>query len=263
MAFRKLAALALTMSFALAGCGGGSGAEDDLDSLFRGFSSGDADNPAGMWIGKIPGNLSPDLQVVVQEDGTYWAMYGKIVDNALTVDAFLPGTFVGHMGQLRSFDLRDFHRDGIYYTGNMRATHLSGASIVGSAYGDKASINFSLAPSTTFNTNTPALAANIEGAWTMFLFDSHFLTTAVNITANGALTGTSGTCTITGTVVHSASGKNRYDVTTTYGAGCVQANMTTSGIAIWQRLPNSSSAQLIMTTINPTRTFGTVLSGIR
>lgn len=266
MAFRKLAALALTVAFALAGCGGGSGGidpEDDPKSLFHGFSSGDMDSPAGIWVGTTPESEGDDLQVVVQEDGTVWFMFGKVKDNALTVSGFLHGTLLGHMGLLRSFDLHAFASTGAFNFEGLSATHVPGSSMAGSLFHGTYSIDFSLAPSTSLNYNTPALASNIEGAWNISVFDGSATTATINITANGVMTSTVGPCTISGTVVPSASGKNLYDVTTKHGAGCALANLTTSGIAIWQRVPGSSSAQLIITTVNSARNFAIALSGTR
>lgn len=91
-----------------------------------------------------------------------------------------------------------------------------------------------------YNYNTPATLAGIAGTWTGFFSSSE--TGSVAISSGGVLSSvTSLGCTISGTVMRRASGKNVYDVTVNFGPSpCALPNGTGSGVAI---ITSSGSAR--------------------
>jgi len=83
---RAAGAIALAAALALAGCGGGGGGGGD-----GGFRT---DDPAaeGAYSGTLTGTPATAFDLIVLEDGTYWAMYGQRAAGALLVTGFVQGT---------------------------------------------------------------------------------------------------------------------------------------------------------------------------
>ncbi|MDO8298489.1 hypothetical protein [Lacisediminimonas sp.] len=259
MKFATTAALALAISVALGGCGGGGGNTQD-DALSAG-STDVFSVPEGVWGGTFDKGSFTAYQALVQEDGTYWVAYGNVAANTFAVSGFMQGTGIGKNGTFNSSDLRNYGAGGIWTSASLNASFVPGASWNGSVITNLGTVGFNGTPGTAFNYNTPAIPANIAHTWDMHQLNG--TATSVNITADGVLTGTAGTCTITGTVVPSASGTNLYDVTTQFGASCLPANTTGTGIAIWQAIPNSEKAQLIIAAVASDRSAGMALIGNR
>jgi hypothetical protein len=258
MKFVSKAALALAVSATLVGCGGGSG-DSGVDKALSAGSPDVFSVPEGVWGGTFDSGSFSAYQALVQEDGSYWIAYGNMAGNLFAVSGFMQGTGIGKNGTFISSDLRNYGANTIGSRALMNASFVPGASFSGSVVTNLGTVGFSGTPGTTFNYNTPAIVADIARTWDMHQLNG--TPTSISITADGVLTGTAGACSITGTVLPSPSGKNRYDVTTQTGANCLPANTAGTGIAVLEA--NSQTTQLIIATVGTDRTAGMALIGSR
>ncbi len=263
MKFARKAALkwALAATVLLGGCGGGDGDRAVDNSALGNSGTTVFGVPEGVWGGRFDKGVDPVYQALVQADGSLWIAYGKVAGDGLAVSGFMHGTGVGKNGTFISSELRNY---GARSTGSpalMNAAFVPESSFHGSVINNVGTVAFNATPGRTFNYNTPALPASIEGNWVMYQLNG--TATTINITAAGDLIGTAGACEITGTVQPSASGKNVYDVTTEFGAGCLPASTAGRGIAIWQAFPESATAQLIIAAVTNDKINGMALIGTR
>jgi len=80
----------------------------------------------------------------------------------------------------------------------------------------------------------------------------------VAINNAGAITGSSGGCSFTGTATPRASGKNVFDVSITFGAApCVLPSQTVTGIAL-DYITTGNQTQLLVSVVNSAKTAGTM-----
>jgi hypothetical protein len=248
-------ALVISLSLAaLTACGGG----------------GDGGTPApvttaeGAYSGTIGNNTSVSaFNAVVLEDGQFWTIYGNSVGGTLYASGLMQGQGASSNGAFTSSNIRDF----FYYppiTGTLTASFVAGASLNGTVTSSNGNFGFNgtAIPAAQFNYNTPALLADVVGNWTVTSTSTNVI--ALSIAANGSYTGhDNGGCTISGTIAPRASGKNIFNVQMLIGpAPCALPGWTGGGIGIYSTLANGTH-QLILATVDSSRTYGSAAFGTR
>jgi len=180
------------------------------------------------------------------------------------IAGFVEGMGVSNNGSFTSSNAKDFGTSPAQ-AGTVNATYsASAATISGTVSAPGGSVTFSGGPiaGSLYNYNTPASLATVAGAWT--LTDLSGIGLTLNVGAGGAFTASSAQgCNFSGTIAPRASGKNVFNVTTTFGpAPYGLAGQTATGIAVAYRLA-SGATQLIVTAVDSTRTHGSVAFGTR
>ena len=192
--FKNLKTCGLIGSLALlTACGGGGGGGTPAANV-----------PAeGVWTGTTSSGYAID--VLVLENNQFWSMFGNRSGGALSVIGFDQGS--GSVsGSTFNGNLLEVLYTGVTGTGSITATTVANTSLNGSAsYSNGNTSTFNLAPPTsgTYNYNTAANLSTIQGNWSGSLLSGAAATVA--ITSGGAITGTSGGCSFTGTATPRAS----------------------------------------------------------
>lgn len=243
-------------SLLLAGCGGGGS-----DS-----SSAPATGPSaeGVYGGTLTGSTSSDFELVVLENGEYWAIYGVQTPGLFVVAGFLQGTGTSNNGSFTSSDTRDF---GFVpaTAGTTSATYNATAkTISGSVTFASATVGFTGGPipGSLYKYDAPASLASIAGSWSTSSLNGEAV--SINIASNGTFTTLSSLgCTSSGTATPRPSGKNIFNVSLTFGpAPCALPGQTATGIGIAYPLANGQT-QLIVGVKDGSRSVGTAVFGTR
>lgn len=238
----------------LTACGGGGG-----DSLPTPFTTAE-----GVYSGTISNSTTvSSFSTVVLDDGTFWTMYGYSVGNTFYVSGISQGKGTSGNGTFTSSNIRDFITDPPF-AGTLTASYVAGASLTGSFSSASGNVGFSgtAVPAAQFNYNTPALSSNVVGNWTLTSISTNLI--SMNIAANGSYTAVeNGGCTVSGTIVPRASGKNIFDLRMLFGpAPCSLPGLTGDGIGIYSTLANGTQ-QLILNAVDTSRTYGSAAFGTR
>jgi hypothetical protein len=279
----SLSAIALTaLAAVLVSCGGGGGESSSAAPAAATPASAPAGAPAdtsaalppppaptakaeGLYSGTLTDADATNFQLVVLEDGSYWAIPGNVVDDTFYVTGLEQGSGAVRTGSLSSSNERDF--DGAQATaGTLSASYDDTAdNITGTVVASGgATIGFSGSKiaSTGYVYDQPATLSSITGDWDFSA--TAFKPTSLHINANGSFTGaTSNDCLISGKIVPRSSGKNVFNVSLTLGAApCHHPGLTGHGIAL--AIPqNSGETELLVAVADPSRTYGVVAGGVR
>jgi hypothetical protein len=201
--------------------------------------------------------------MLVLENDEYWALYGTISGGVNFISGFIQGQGISNNGTFTSSNALDFGSSPPL-AGTLSATYVPGTSIAGSLAFANRTVSFSATPPSapsTYVYNTPAMAADIAGAWS--LTSSSGVTAPATITAAGEFSALSAGCSITGSIVPRATGKNVYNVVLMSGpAPCGLPNATFGGIAI-STLVNGGPTRQLLVVANASRSSGLILSGTR
>jgi hypothetical protein len=145
-----------------------------------------------------------------------------------------------------------------YSTGSLTGTVVPGSSISSRSTTTGGTISLIYDPSY----NTPASLSAVAGNYTGWGVTKSTASSAVTfaISSSGAISAAGVNCVVSGTVTPRASGKNVYNVSTTFtGSGCAIGSLTTTGVAV---LTSSGGFnRLIMMTLNGAKTDGYILNG--
>lgn len=268
---KRVAVLAVSL-VALAGvasCGGGG---DDV------IGSPSGPSAEGYYAGNmsVSGNPLPEnstaFQLLVLENGQFWAIYGTPSGGALDVQGFLQGTGTSN-GSLFFASNARFFSNGLTRTAAISANYsVSNQSASGTVVDDaNSTVSFSstVQAPTAYNYSAAANLSDVSGNWVVegVFGDLYDLV----VQPGGAFTATPAvnppnpaTCPFSGSFAPSASGKNVFSVSITNGSvGCAVGvqNLTTAGIAFVS--PVAAGDQLTFSTVDTGRTRGAVLSGVR
>ncbi|HEY6511173.1 MAG TPA: hypothetical protein VI032_04300 [Burkholderiaceae bacterium] len=245
---------ATLLALGLVACGGGGG------------DSTPAPGPTaeGVYGGTLSGSTTGAFQLMVLENGEYWALYGTQSSSAFHVAGFLQGTGNSNSGSFTSSDTKDFG-DLPAAAGSTSATYNAAAkTISGTVSTGAGSTSFAGGPvaGSAYNYDAPASLGTIAGNWTVT--DLLGETIAISIAANGTFTAaTNSGCNFSGTISPRASGKNVFDTALTFGsAPCALPGQPARGVAIAYPL-SASVTQLAVAVINTSRTVGTAAAGTR
>ncbi|MGI4848778.1 MAG: hypothetical protein ACRYGK_11660 [Janthinobacterium lividum] len=208
-------------------------------------------------------------QTFVFDDKIY-TLYGLAFNGQLSVIGLLQGDAVLGNGTVTSPNLKDFSVSGAVQSATLSASYTPGTSFNGSVTEGSNTFTFTGAPSVTslYNYSSAASLGDLGGAWSVK--DMQGTSVDLTIDANGLVTGstpavapaTTG-CAFTGQVVPSATGKNLFDLTLTYGAApCKLAGTSVTGIALEYQFTNGKH-QLILFGTDAARQNAVTYLGMR
>jgi hypothetical protein len=238
----------------LVGCGGGGGGHDD-DSAGNVQNSGGSDvssgaeplpstppettpapatppataNPAqGFYTGMIVGNQ--EHRTIVLDSGQFFMIHGPRAGDIYIISGLLEGHGQVNNGTFTSTDMKFYYP--VVTSGSLEASFSPGVSFSGSLKkGSLLPAAFTGEKAPFFDYNAPAKQGDIVGAWSLRDMNGHNY--ALNIGADGAVSGNWDGCSLRGTIVPRAAGKNVFDAALTYGpAPCRQPNLAVSGVAV-------------------------------
>jgi hypothetical protein len=187
--------------------------------------------------------------VLVLEDRQVWGVYGQ--------GGLAHGVVQGQVavsGTTFSGAARDFYMfGGLVSNITVAGSFTPGASITGSLAGPNPG-TFSGAYATQYD--QPANPSDLAGTWTATAASSTGTTTStVTVDAFGNITASNVFCTMTGTGLPRASGKNVFNVSLTFaGASCLFNGKTVSGVAVVQN--NAGVRDLTIAALLPDRSDG-------
>lgn len=252
---RTVGTLALSsLVAALAACGGGGG-----DS----GSSGLGPSAEGVYGGTLTGSTSSAFQMLVLENGEYWALYGTSTPSAFFVAGFIQGSGTSNNGSFTSSNARDFGF-APSVSGTVSASYTATPTIAGTVSSSQGNVGFSggAIAGSLYNYNTPATLPTVAGVWSLTEISGEGL--ALNVATNGTFTAASTLgCNFSGTIAPRPSGKNVFNVTLTFGAApCALPGTAATGIAVAYPLANGTT-QLVVAVTEGTRTYGAAAFGTR
>jgi hypothetical protein len=256
-------AAALAMMSAACG-GGGSG----------GGSSGaelSSQSPAGAYSGSItrrppPGALpivtSSDVQVMVLDDQSFWAVFSLPGGSEVYPTGFITGHAATGNGSFRSTDATDFS----YATpavGTFSATYRTDGSFRGGGADSAGTVEFdaTATPTSRYRFSGPPSLADIQGAWAVRtpLFSPATLT----ISASGVINADWEGCALTGTLTPDPAGRNLYVSVLNFGdSPCRVPGQTSTGVA-YTNIDPDGRRRLVIVGVIPSRTYGLSLIGVR
>jgi hypothetical protein len=256
-------------ALALSACGGGGDEESSAPGTGPTTqtppppASGATATTEGAYQGLLSGGLSSALQLLILENGEYWAIYGNEVAGTLEVSGFIQGSGLSGNGSVTSPDARDFG-DAPPAQGTVHLTVGTDASIRGSATFGGQSFAFSgtALPRATYDYGSPARISAIAGAWRLLSLQGTVV--SLVIADGGSFSSSTEGCSFTGAFSPRASGKNVYDVSVTFGpAPCELSDRTVRGIGTSSRLEGSDHQQLTVGLVDASRTVGMMFFGAR
>ena len=218
--------------------------------------------PQGLYSGKLGAN-GLQFTSLILDNGQYWGIYSLYPNGRFVASGLIQGTGAASGGSFTSPDIRDFNPRP-YNPGSISASYVPQTSFNGTLGTPAGSFAFSStgAAAALYDYNTPALAADIGGGWT--LTDTDARRYAMTGPTAGVVAATGPSCSFKGTVAPRPWGKNVFDASLTYGAGsCAMAGLTATGIAFTWLQDAGSTQQLVMAATSADRALGTVLSGNR
>jgi hypothetical protein len=219
----------------LIGCGNNSGAGSNT----AGGGTNYAGQAQGVYIGTVSNGDA--FESIVLPDDKFYALYGT----AMAVYGMMSGQ--GNSGNnTYTAAIEEFTGGGSAMQGSVTATDVPGSSVNGmiTAAGTTLSFSGTAPASSLFNYNGQASVGSIAGTWYGSLMDGSFAT--VTITSSGAVSGSDGGCSFSGTVSPDPSGKNFFNVSLSFGGSpCLFPNQTATGVGIYYLLPDGMTQQLL------------------
>ncbi len=251
------ATAASAVALLLAACGGGGG-----DS--GGPAPSNGPTAEGAYSGTLTGGSGNAFQLVVLENGEYWALYGTAISNAFIVSGFIQGNGTSNNGTFTSNNARDFGF-APSIAGTINATYTtSPRTINGTASNSAGSVSFSggTTAGSTYDYDAQASISSIAGVWNLTELDGEGI--VLNVSSSGSFSAQSSQgCSFSGTVTPRASGKNVFNLAFTFGASpCALPGTAASGIAVAYPLTNGTT-QLIVAATEGSRTYGAAAVGTR
>jgi hypothetical protein len=140
---RSAIAVAASCSVLLAACGGGDGEP--------------APTAEGVYSGTLTGSGNNAFQLLMLENGEYWALYGSSSGGTFFVEGFVQGNVTYSGTSFNSTDSRDFGYD-VPQSVSLSGSFSPGSNISGTVSASGASATFSgtPTPASTFDYTVPA-----------------------------------------------------------------------------------------------------------
>lgn len=253
--------LAALAAAALTACGGGGGAD-------AAPGGGTAEGAyAGTATRTITANPQPvvianDLQLLVLDDGTFWALYGFVVAGEQRIAGFVTGRGASSGGRFQAGSTLDY---GLTppAPGTLDATYTTRTVLRGTVADSAGNIALDggAVSSTLYDYQAAASLAAVQGSWTMR--DLLGFATTLTIAANGSFGGAGNGCSFTGTLTPAVNGRNVFVATLTLGAApCAAPGQVSTGIGVLSGLSDGRRRLAIVGAI-PARTYGVGLVGAR
>lgn len=254
---RNAAILVSALSLSLLnGCGGG------------GNSSPAASNtiPEGLYLGSS--TYFPYLlaDVLVLENGSYYALYGVQFNAGLMVSGFFEGTVSGSNGVISSANPVEHVSLYTFSNGSFSGSYVPETSVDIDVQGFVGAGTFSTVKpaNTTYNYASAANINDVAGSWSLGTIDGAGANMIISTNGTFTATATSNGCSYSGTISPRPSGKNVFDITLTYGAApCALPNLSISGIAVSYMLADGIRREFIMSGNDSSRANGYAASGWR
>ena len=262
---RLVVPIVLASSLAMTACGGGSGGAGDITMASTAAITKAEGLYSGTGSSTSPGVTVVPFQLLILENDEYWWMYGESTPSRLVVESFVQGQGKSTNTTFTSLTSTDFG-DLESTDATFAATYVPNVSINGTATSTATDISatFSAFPLAvaTYDYNAAANLPAIVGAWSLTAGDGS--ATAITIASTGAITGYSGSCTLTGTIAPRESGKNVFNTSVTFGpAPCLHAGQTFTGVGLSYPIAGTITRQLVIAGMNNGRTADTTLYGTR
>lgn len=242
----------------LSACGGGGGGSGDN------VAPNSAARAQGGYEGTLSGSTSSEFQLLLLEDGTYYAIFGTPnLGGVLEIEGFAQGSGTETSTTFVSSNGRDFGDDPPS-SFNLDANYVADDSIDGrlTASGSEP-VTFTGEPVSTvqYDYDVAALISDVVGTWDVLLGGT--LESTLTILADGTYTGADvDGCNYSGTVAPRASGKNVFNVTYLEGpAPCVSPGLSVTGVAIVTE-PTPDSRQLTVVGTNADRSEAFLAIGV-
>ena len=246
---------------ACGGGGGGGGGDSGGNDALHGPFTGTAE---GFYVGGLVDGTNREAEIVVLENDEFWAFYGRGRTGPLVVEGFFQGSGNSdHRSNFTAADVRDFGtvppKPGSFAAG-YTGTAFVGGFDPGGTPTFLTGVNGTTEPE--FPYNTPAVLADITGAWSLTGRDG--TASLVTIAATGAIQASGSGCNLTGTIAPRASGKNVFDVSLTLGgAPCSSPGTTLRGVAVSHLVPGTNTRELLVAGVDANRTSGAAFFGAR
>jgi hypothetical protein len=237
----------ILLSAFLTACGGGGGGGSN--SAAAPASAGTAE---GMWVGMTSAGYG--LATLVLENAETWGFYYS----GTTTTGVLYGTSTGSGSSFNATGTDFNFYDRSSGSGSLTGTVVPSKTITATA---STGGSVSLAYDSTYN--TPASLAAVAGNYVGWGVTKSTPSQSGIFTINsaGAISSTGVNCSLSGSVTPRSSGKNVYNVSTTFtGSACALGNgTTTTGVATLVSLEGIN--RLIMMTLNSAKTDGYIING--
>lgn len=252
----------------LSGCGGGGGGGG-------GGNDGPAANTAtrtqGLYTGVVGGTyyvpdvyvISPNFQLLLLEDGTYFLMTGSGTDGALEVSGLIQGsgTETGSTTFASTSALDFGYAPPLSFNFELNTNYSSG-TFFATASNSIVYVAFTGAPisASVYDYNTPAQLSDVAGSWDFSVGGD--VVAALTINPNGTYSGTDvDGCSSSGTLTLRPSGKNVFNVTYLDGpAPCTEPGSTGTDVAI-VTTPATGPRRLYLMGTAPNRSDGFAVVG--
>ncbi|HEY4653775.1 MAG TPA: hypothetical protein VIH22_04650 [Cyclobacteriaceae bacterium] len=254
---RNVAILVSVLSLTLLnGCGGG------------GNSSPAASNtiPQRLYLGSSTYSPFSLADVLILENGSYYALYGQQFNAGLIVAGFFEGTGSGSNGVFSSTNPAEHISLYAYSNGSFGGSYVPETSVDIDVQGFWGTGTFSTVKpaNTTYNYASAANINDVAGSWSLSTIDGAGANMIISTNGTFTATATSNGCSYSGTISPRPSGKNVFDITLTYGAApCALPNLSISGIAVSYMLSDGIRREFIMSGTDSSRANGYAASGWR
>jgi hypothetical protein len=237
---------ASVISLALLGCGGGGGGGGSSTTP---TTSGTAE---GLWSGTSSNGYG--VAVLILENAETWGIYYS----GSTIWGALYGTSTGSGTTFNATGTDFYFATRTSSAGSLTGTVIAGQTI--NATSSNTGTSVSLSYNNTYN--TPANLANAAGSYVGWGVTKSTLAQTVRftVTSSGAISASEPGCSVSGTLSTRASGKNVYNVSTTFtGNQCALGNgVTTTGVATLDS--TSGVNRLFVMTLNSGKTDGYIIN---
>ena len=217
----------------------------------------------GVYGGRLTGSSSPDFQLLVLENGDFYALYGTNSSAPFAVSGFIQGTGISDNGKFNSNNAIDFGTSPITPLTVNTSYALETKTISGTATTSRGVVGLSGGPipNSQYVYSSAAQLSAVTGNWSTTSIDGSSV--PLSIASNGTFSASNQGCTFGGTFVPRPSGKNVFDVAFRFGAApCRLAGQPGSGIAIVSPV-SGGKTQLLIAATNSSRSSGTAVFGTR
>lgn len=253
---RKAALVVSVLSLALlSGCGGGGDNSSASNAI-----------PRGLYLGSSSYSPYPLADVLILEDGSYYALYGFQFNAAFVVAGFFEGSGFGSNGVLSSANPVEHVSLYTFSNGSVGGSYVPGTSVDINVQGFGGAGTFSTVKpaNTTYDYASAANINDVAGSWSLSTVDGAGANMIISTNGTFTATATSNSCSYSGTISPRVSGKNVFDITLTYGAApCAVPNLSISGVAVSYMLSDGVRREFIMSGTDSGRANGYAASGWR
>jgi hypothetical protein len=234
----KLSVLALIITTAFSGCGGGESSTPNAD-------------PQGYWVGNASTGYT--VSAAILENGETWGVYtsGSTIYGALYGMASINGNTVSVSGT-------DFN----FLTNSSSQGTLSGPIVAKSTLSLNGTASVPLVYQAYYD--TPATAAGITGTWSFTGRSGSYtlIPGTITVDSSGRFTLNQTNCVTSGSIVPRPSGKNVYNLTlNAVGTSCAVGQSSMSGVAMLDTTVTPN--KFLSLALTPSKNDGVIVIGTK